>query len=226
MLSVGMRVCVRVWKRTREPLCVRKRRRERAAQPARDAAWGRDQSCVRDPAGKCASRGCGQASAYVCPCAAECTALRAPRAGVSRHAAGQGGAAGRLSSREPRNRCISEAAKSQSWARRRLPCALTAPAHGRRPQRGSAVASCPHPCALGEVPDQATPPRRAQASPPPVQCSQRPPGTSSPSRSRRESCGWEGAAFPGSGLPGEEKQLFPPWAGVHRSLTSQKRGST
>lgn len=83
MLSVGMRVCVRVWKRTREPLCVRKRRRERAAQPARDAAWGRDQSCVRvcahecDPAGKCASRGCGQASAYVCPCAAECTANRA-----------------------------------------------------------------------------------------------------------------------------------------------------
>lgn len=113
---------------------------------------------------------------------------------MSRHAAGQGGAAGRLSSREPRNRCISEAAKSQSWARRRLPRALTAPAHGRRPQQGSAVASCPHPCALGEVPDQATPPRRAQASPPPVQCSQRPPGTSSPSRSRRESCGWEGAA--------------------------------
>lgn len=71
MLSVGMRVCVRVWKRTREPLCVRKRRRERAAQPARDAAWGRDQSCVRDPAGKCASRGCGQASAYVCLCVAE-----------------------------------------------------------------------------------------------------------------------------------------------------------
>lgn len=71
MLSVGMRVCVRVWKRTQEPLCVRKRRRERAAQPARDAAWGRDQSCVRDPAGKCASRGCGQASAYVCLCVAE-----------------------------------------------------------------------------------------------------------------------------------------------------------
>lgn len=225
MLSVGMRVCVRVWKRTQEPLCVRKRRRERAAQPARDAAWGRDQSCVRvcahecDPAGKCASRGCGQASAYVCPCAAECTALRAPRAGVSRHAAGQGGAAGRLSSREPRNRCISEAAKSQSWARRRLPRALTAP---RARQASPARLGC----GLGEVPDQATPPRRAQASPPPVQCSQRPPGTSSPSRSRRESCGWEGAAFPGSGLPGEEKQLFPPWAGVHRSLTSQKRGST